>query len=163
LRSDTDSVQLHWVNENIAAFGGDASQVTIWVLSCSTIRRTDTNITQGESAGASSVGFQLVAYGGRNDSIITRAIMESGNSVPYSRMPSPPLPLKPFLPPLANQSSPSTPRLRLLPTQIRRHRQRNQLHPSHRHARLSAPRPLLRHQRSDQHHERHDVVPDCGW
>lgn len=41
--------------------------------------------TQGESAGASSVGFQLVAYGGRNDSIITRAIMESGNSVSYSR------------------------------------------------------------------------------
>jgi len=27
----------------------------------------------------SAVGFQLLAYGGRNDSIITRAIMESGN------------------------------------------------------------------------------------
>jgi len=70
-----------------------------------TIRQTDTNTPQGESAGASSVGFQLVAYGGRNDSIITRAIMESGNSVPYSRMPPRPLPLKPSI--LQTPSSPT--------------------------------------------------------
>jgi carboxylesterase type B len=56
------------VNENIAALGGNPAKVTIW----------------GESAGASSVGFQLVAYNGRDDHIISGGIMESGNSVPYS-------------------------------------------------------------------------------
>jgi carboxylesterase type B len=40
---------LHWVQENIAAFGGDPAQVHIW----------------GESAGAYSVGYQLVAYDGQ--------------------------------------------------------------------------------------------------
>ncbi|KAK3672489.1 hypothetical protein LTR78_007539 [Recurvomyces mirabilis] len=59
---------LHWLNENIGAFGGDPSKVTIW----------------GESAGAGSVGWHLTAYNGRDDGIFRAGIMESGNPVNYN-------------------------------------------------------------------------------
>jgi para-nitrobenzyl esterase len=51
---------LRWVQANIAAFGGDASNVTVF----------------GESAGAIDVGYQLVAQG--SEELFQRAIMESG-------------------------------------------------------------------------------------
>lgn len=59
---------LHWIQENIGAFGGDPSKVTIW----------------GESAGAGSVGWHITAYNGRDDGLFRAGIMESGNPVPYS-------------------------------------------------------------------------------
>lgn len=45
---------LHWVNENIEAFGGDPTKVTIW----------------GESSGAESVNAQVLAYNGKNTRLL---------------------------------------------------------------------------------------------
>ncbi|KAK8073297.1 hypothetical protein PG994_004196 [Apiospora phragmitis] len=56
---------LRWVSENIGAFGGSKDKVTLW----------------GESAGARSVGMQLVAYDGRSDGLFHGAMMESGSPV----------------------------------------------------------------------------------
>ncbi|ROW05085.1 hypothetical protein VSDG_00587 [Cytospora chrysosperma] len=56
---------LRWIQDNIEAFGGDRRKVTI----------------QGESAGAASVGFHLLANGGRDDGLFSAAICQSGG--PY--------------------------------------------------------------------------------
>ncbi|XP_042269178.1 acetylcholinesterase-like [Thunnus maccoyii] len=52
---------LQWVASNIAAFGGDASKVTLF----------------GESAGSASVGFHLLSPGSHD--LFQRAIMQSGS------------------------------------------------------------------------------------
>ncbi|KAF4981689.1 hypothetical protein FZEAL_2576 [Fusarium zealandicum] len=56
---------LQWLRNNIAAFGGSSDKVTIW----------------GESAGARSLGMQLVAYDGHHDDLFRGAILQSGSPV----------------------------------------------------------------------------------
>ncbi|KAH8888938.1 cholinesterase [Thozetella sp. PMI_491] len=56
---------LHWLQENIAGFGGDPRKVTI----------------MGGSSGAENIGFQLTAYGGRDDGLFRAAILQSGTAI----------------------------------------------------------------------------------
>lgn len=52
---------LQWIQDYIHLVGGDASQVSAW----------------GESAGAGSIMHQLVAFGGTQDPLFTRAVLQS--------------------------------------------------------------------------------------
>ncbi|KAF4964894.1 hypothetical protein FSARC_7239 [Fusarium sarcochroum] len=55
---------LAWVQENIHSFGGNPKRVTI----------------MGESAGALSIGFHLLAKEGRDDGLFSAAIAQSGST-----------------------------------------------------------------------------------
>ncbi|EKG17492.1 Carboxylesterase type B [Macrophomina phaseolina MS6] len=58
---------LEWMQENIAAFGGDPSKVTIW----------------GESAGAGVVGHMTTAFGDSREGLFRGAIAQSGGPLMF--------------------------------------------------------------------------------
>ncbi|KAG2188891.1 hypothetical protein INT44_004031 [Umbelopsis vinacea] len=64
---------LQWIQDNIGAFGGDPTKVSLW----------------GQSAGAEAVANLLTAYGGTLAGLFRGAIMQSGSSVrlPHNYLP----------------------------------------------------------------------------
>ncbi|KAL1942493.1 hypothetical protein VTO73DRAFT_6095 [Trametes versicolor] len=59
-------VALRWIKKHISAFGGDPEKITI----------------NGPSAGAISIGLQMVTNGGDNEGLFRGAIMHAGSPLP---------------------------------------------------------------------------------
>ncbi|KAJ5101220.1 carboxylesterase family protein-like protein [Penicillium angulare] len=76
---------LHWIQENIRAFGGMIEALNFkWVLADLETGDPSKVTIWGQSAGAESVGFHIRAFDGRDDGLFRAAIMESGPVMPHN-------------------------------------------------------------------------------
>jgi carboxylesterase type B len=73
---------LHWVQENIGAFGTPSVQPFTFLkhqFDVATLGGDPAKVTiQGQSAGGQSVAYQALAFGGRDDHLFRGIIQESG-------------------------------------------------------------------------------------
>ncbi|KAJ7143605.1 Alpha/Beta hydrolase protein [Mycena crocata] len=101
---------LHWVQENIAEFGGNPRKITIQGQSVRIIIHLTIHVGQSfiRQAGGSSVHAQIIAYGGRNDKLFNQAIIQSGTFNLNFSQPDAPTPQAAYDSLLENTSCAST-------------------------------------------------------
>jgi carboxylesterase type B len=85
----SERAALRWIKHYIGAFGGNSSQITMYVLfvrPCLWVTLFTLPDSWGQSAGAISVSLQMLAYDGNNEDLFHGAFMQSGAPIPVGNI-----------------------------------------------------------------------------